>query len=321
MDRMDKTEKILDREVAWRIFAHEFNRSNLHLGEGEERTPGYIITPTGVKCNRLFVVGVVTEIDNIGQDNNLWKARVADPTGVFTVYAGQYQPESAIFLSELTIPAYVAVVGKARKYEPEDGNVYLSVRPEEINNADEILRDRWVLDTAELTFSRIRIMEDALKSGLKGKELFEHLQKKGTGLAHADGIVRAIEHYKNIDKLIEELKTAIVHAIEAIAKDVEKEPQVPISEPDEIKDEVIIPPVISLEIPAVGKPPEEEPEPKEVIAGIIDRLDTGKGIDYSEIIKHAIASGIDAGIVEECIQKLMDEGRCYEPKIGVLRKV
>lgn len=317
---MDRTEKILDREVAWRIFSHEFNRSNLHLGEGEERTPGYIITPTGVKCNRLFVVGVVTEIDNIGQDNNLWKARVADPTGVFTVYAGQYQPESAIFLSGLAIPAYVAVVGKARKYEPEDGNVYLSVRPEEINTADEKLRDRWVLDTAELTFSRIRIMEDALKSGLKGKELFEYLQKKGTGLAHADGIVRAIEHYTNIDKLIEELKTAIVHAIEAIAKDVEK-PRVPISEPEEINDEEIIPPVNSEETPTTEKPLEKEPEPKEVIAGIIDRLDTGKGIDYSEIIKHAITSGIDAGIVEESIQKLMDEGRCYEPKIGVIRKV
>lgn len=321
MDRMDKTEKILDREVAWRIFAHEFNRSNLHMGEGEERTPGYIITPTGVKCNRLFIVGVVTEVDNIGHDNNLWKARVADPTGVFTVYAGQYQPESAIFLSELSIPAYVAVVGKARKYEPEDGNVYLSVRPEEINTADEKLRDRWVLDTAERTFSRIGIMEDALKSGLKGKELFEYLQKKGTGAAHADGVVRAIEHYKNIDKLIEELKTAIVHAIEAIAKDVGKEPDVPIIEPEEIKNEEITPPVISQETPAAEKPPEEEPEPKEVIADMIDRLDTGKGIDYSEIIKTAMASGIDAGTVEESIQKLMDEGRCYEPKIGVLRKV
>jgi len=48
-----------------------------------------------------------------------------------------YQPEAAIFLSELQVPAYVALVGKARKYEPEDGSVYLSVRPEEINAADE----------------------------------------------------------------------------------------------------------------------------------------------------------------------------------------
>jgi hypothetical protein len=86
-------EKIIEREIAWRIFACEFNRSNLHISEGDERAPNYIITPTGVKCNRLFIVGVVTEVENIGKENSLWRARVADPTGVFTVYAGQYQPE------------------------------------------------------------------------------------------------------------------------------------------------------------------------------------------------------------------------------------
>src|SRR3989304_6594336 len=166
--KMEKTEKIMDREIAWRIFAHEFNMSNLYVSEGDERAPNYIITPTGVKCNRLFIVGVVTEVENIGKDNNLWRARVADPTGVFTVYAGQYQPEAAIFLSELDIPAYVAVVGKARKYEPEDGSVYTSVRPEEMNNADEKLRDRWVLDTAERTLERIKNLEDALSSGKSG---------------------------------------------------------------------------------------------------------------------------------------------------------
>lgn len=70
-------ENIIDREVAWRIFAFEFNRSNLYHSEGDERAPNYIITPTGVRCNRLFVVGVVTEVENIGAENNLWRARIA----------------------------------------------------------------------------------------------------------------------------------------------------------------------------------------------------------------------------------------------------
>src|SRR3990172_8473469 len=209
-------DKILDREIAWRIFAHEFNRSNLHISEGDERAPNYIITPTGVKCNRLFIVGVVTEVENIGKDNNLWRARIADPTGVFTVYAGHYQPEAAIFLSELDIPAYVAVVGKARKFEPEDGSVYTSVRPEEMNNADEKLRDRWVLDTAERTLERIKNLEDALSSGKSGNDLKEYLIRKGTNVILADGAVKAIEHYKNLDKTIAELKTTVIHAIETV---------------------------------------------------------------------------------------------------------
>jgi RPA family protein len=304
-------DKILDREVAWRVFAWEFNRSTLHSSEGDERAPNYIITPTGVKCNRLFIVGVVTEVENIGKDNSLWRGRVADPTGVFTVYAGHYQPEAAIFLSELNIPAYVAVVGKARKFEPEDGSVYTSVRPEEINNADEKLRDRWVLDTAERTLERIKYIEDALSSGKSGNDLKEYLLGNGTNSVLADGAVKAIEHYKNLDKTISELKNAVIHAIEAVASERETKVQ-----NVEKKEEAIA-------VEENAKPGLKEPEtvPREIIAGIIDKLDTGKGISYSIVVETAQKAGIDPEIVESGIKELMDEGRCYEPKIGVLRKV
>ena len=344
-------DKILDREVAWRIFAWEFNRSTLHISEGDERAPNYIITPTGVKCNRLFIVGVVTEVENIGKDNSLWRGRVADPTGVFTVYAGHYQPEAAIFLSELNIPAYVAVVGKARKFEPEDGSVYTSVRPEEMNNADEKLRDRWVLDTAERTLERIKNLEDALSSGKSGNDLKEYLIRKGTNVILADGAVKAIEHYKNLDKTIAELKTAVIHAIETVVSDMETKTD-DNKDQDQIKSQIKMPRVAPLEgestdapagahvsmpveimippetdeavsIEDIAKPEIKEPEtgPKEIIAGIIDKLDTGKGISYSIVVETAQKAGIDPEIVESGIKELMDEGRCYEPKIGVLRKV
>lgn len=324
-------EKIIEREVAWRIFACEFNRSNLHISEGDERAPNYIITPTGVKCNRLFIVGVVTEVENIGKENSLWRARVADPTGVFTVYAGQYQPEAAIFLSELQVPAYVAIVGKARKYEPEEGSVYVSVRPEEINTADEKLRDRWVLDTAELTLERLRIIEEALSSGLSGNELREFLQKKGAGAVPADGAAQAVQHYKNLDKILAELKTELIHAVETVASEkgireepikeqepqietpgFQKEPEKPEQKQEETKD---------AEIESTEPIKETEKEPKEVLADIIDKLDTGRGASYSMVVETASSAGIDSELVEASIKELMSEGRCYEPKIGVLRKV
>jgi RPA family protein len=347
---MEKMEKIMDREIAWRIFAHEFNISNLYVSEGDERAPNYIITPTGVKCNRLFIIGVVTEVENIGKDNNLWRARIADPTGVFTIYAGQYQPEAAIFLSELQVPAYVALVGKARKYEPEDGSMYLSVRPEEINTAEETQRDMWVLDTAERTLERIKIIEEALKSGLSGNELQEFLAKKVTNAALLNGAMLAIRHYKNLDKTLLDIKKALVHAVKTVASDsgITKPPQIP--EPDvpatdefkthegsfdkinkPIADEQILEDMertveeINEIIKETDIPTEpEEPhklEPKEVLASIIDELDTGKGTSYSRVIETAHASGMDATTVESAIKELMDEGRCYEPKIGVLRKV
>ena len=80
------------------------------------------------------------------------------------VYAGQYQPEAAMFISGLEIPSFVAVVGKARTYEPEEGTIYTSVRPEELNTADSQIRDRWIVETARLTFERIRFVRSALKS-------------------------------------------------------------------------------------------------------------------------------------------------------------
>ncbi len=327
-------EKILDREVAWRVFAWEFNRSNLHISEGDERAPNYIITPTGVKCNRLFIVGVVTEVENIGKDNTLWRGRVADPTGVFTVYAGQYQPEPAIFLSELNIPAYVAVVGKARKFEPEDGSVYTSVRPEEINNADEKLRDRWVLDTAERTLERIKYIEDALGSGKSGNDMKEYLLGKGINAVLADGAVKAVEHYKNLDKTMAELKKAVILAIKTVALERENQPDETHNEPQTKETPeftqhegkststvapVDVAPIYDSAMDEIKTPPETEP--KEIIAGIIDKLDTGKGISYSTVADAAQKAGIDPDAIESGIKELMDEGRCYEPKIGVLRKV
>ncbi len=320
---MEKMDRIIDREIAWRIFAHEFNLSDLYVSEDDERAPNYIITPTGVKCNRLFIIGVVTEAENIGKDNNLWRARIADPTGVFTIYAGQYQPEAAIFLSELQVPAYVAIVGKARKYEPEGGSVYLSVRPEEINAADETHRDMWVLDTAERTIERIKIIKDALNSGLSGNELQEFLAKKVTNAGLINGAIMAIAHYKNLGDILLELEKTIVHAVETVASDsdiiMEKPGQ--ILEKNKENDK----PAMVDDLPTVQEPEnkEEEPqlEPKEVLAGIIDRLDTGKGVLYSSIIETAEKEGMDTNIVELSIKELMDEGRCYEPKIGLLRKV
>lgn len=315
---MEKIEKIMDREIAWRIFAHEFNMSSLFVSEGDERAPNYIITPTGVKCNRLFIIGVVTEVENIGKDNNLWRARIADPTGVFTIYAGQYQPEAAIFLSGLQVPTYVAIAGKARKYEPEDGAVYLSVRPEEINISDEKQRDRWVLEAAERTLERINIMNDALNSGLSGNELQEFLSKKVMNNAHVNGVMHAIKHYENLEKTLLEIKKTLAHAIETVTMD----SGVMMSPREQIK---VVPGTNIDEFKthehSLEKVKENPQEPKEILASIIDELDTGKGTSFSTVIEIAQKAGLDARTVELSLKELMDEGRCYEPKIGVLRKV
>ena len=183
-----------EREVARRVFAREFNDSNLQHGEPADRSPNFVVTPSGVICNRVFVVGVLTDVENIGSDGQtMYRARIADPTGVFAVYAGEYQPSAAVFLSTVKTPAYVAVVGKARVFNPEKGAYYMSVRPEEINLVDEYVRNRWVYHTSLFTQQAIRNMERAIESGLRGSELERHMRAY---TYDSSGIARAIDHYQ-----------------------------------------------------------------------------------------------------------------------------
>ncbi|AEN07060.1 RPA family protein [Halolamina sp.] len=149
------------REVARRAFATEFNDASHTFKESDdERAPAYQLLPTGEKANRVFFVGTLTEKEDIGDDNEYWRGRIVDPTGTFFVYAGQYQPEAASALRELEPPAYVAVVGKPRTYETDDGNVNVSVRPESITVVDAATRDRWVVETAERTIERVAAFDD-----------------------------------------------------------------------------------------------------------------------------------------------------------------
>ncbi|MBX0322496.1 DNA-binding protein [Halomicroarcula sp. F13] len=151
------------REVARRVFAREFNDASYTFKESDDdRAPVYVLLPTGQRANRVFLVGTLTETEDVGEDSEYWQGRVVDPNGdTFFMYAGQYQPDAASMLRELEPPAYVAVVGKPRTYETDEGDVNVSVRPESISQVDEATRDRWVVETAERTLERIRRFDDA----------------------------------------------------------------------------------------------------------------------------------------------------------------
>lgn len=145
------------REVARRVFAAEFNDAGYTFKESDdERAPVYLLLPTGERANRVFVVGTLTEAEDVGDDSEYWRGRIVDPTGTFFVYAGQYQPEAASALRDLEPPAYVAIVGKPRTYETDDGGVNVSVRPESITPVEAATRNRWVVETAERTVDRVQ---------------------------------------------------------------------------------------------------------------------------------------------------------------------
>ena len=159
------------REVAHRVFAAELKESNLQSKEGQDQySPQYLITPTGAKCNRIFIVGTLTEKEDVGTDSEFWRGRIVDPTGAFYVTAGQYQPEAAQVLARTAPPEFIAVIGKPTIFTTKEGNVLTSIRAESMHVVDAATRDRWVVETANLTAKRLARLQGTEPDAVKARE-------------------------------------------------------------------------------------------------------------------------------------------------------
>ena len=151
-----KPQSAFEREPARRVFASELRETRYQFKDGDdEKSPTYVILPTGIRSNRIFIVGTLTEKQRQGDQNSYYRGRVGDPTGTFFIMAGSYQPEAMQQLARIEPPAFVAVVGKPNLYTTPDGACLVSVRLESIACVDRETRDLWVLDTARETLDRL----------------------------------------------------------------------------------------------------------------------------------------------------------------------
>jgi RPA family protein len=298
---------VIAREVAWRVFAGEYNGSSLEIkGEGE-KAPSYIVTPLGAMINRVYVVGVLTDIENIGSEEEpLWRARVSDPSGTFYVSSGQYQPEATAALSKMSPPSFVALVGKTRTYSPEEGKMYVSIRPEKVTVVDARIRDFWVLETCRATLRRIAAATDARQMS---EPNVEELVKLGHSRALAEGVVRSVEHYPEVD--LGRYRGMVVDALKYLLPEYQGEAEGEMPEslarsPEEIEDAE-----------------EQASEDKEgQVLAIIDHLDkAGKGAPWDEIVDETMKLGIDKQALEEITNSLLDKGMIYEPVLGKMKRI
>ncbi len=227
-----------NREVAHRVFAAEYDDADLEYSESdEERAPNYVLTPTGARANRLFLVGVLTEVEAVSDD--VLRARIADPTGAFVVYAGQYQPEAVTFFESTDPPAFVAVTGKARTFSPEDSDrVFTSVRPESVNVVDAETRDRWVVGTAGRTLARAATFAAALDLDADGDDLRSTLTTAGVAPSLAAGIPVALDHYGTTGHYLAGTVDLARDALRLVAGEVD-EVEVPAVDPGDPGDGVV----------------------------------------------------------------------------------
>ena len=249
------------REVAHRLFAAEFDDAELSYSESdEERAPNYVVTPTGARVNRLFAVGVLTELEQVNDD--VLRARIVDPTGAFVVYAGQYQPEALAFLESATPPLFVAVTGKARTFEPEDGDrVFTSVRPESISEVDAETRDRWIVQAAEQTVDRVARLASARRSAVAGDALQRALVEAGVAESDAAGAVLALEYYDTTGDYLQAVRELALEATRVVTGDRDEAGTLSLSPADGTDDPLAVLAAMELtepETPATDEPTSED---------------------------------------------------------------
>ncbi|MDO5844969.1 MAG: nucleic acid-binding protein [Methanocorpusculum sp.] len=150
-----------EREPAKRVFAFELREASKTIkDENDEKSPVYLLLPTGERCNRVLIAGAITQKDKVGDQNVIYRARVSDPTGIFYINASSYQPEAMLQLAKIDTetPSFVVVVGKPSAYTTPEGKTLISIRAESIRVVDSDTRDLWVADTAKSTLDRVDSM-------------------------------------------------------------------------------------------------------------------------------------------------------------------
>ncbi len=68
----------------------------------------------------------------------------------------------------------------------------------------------------------------------------------------------------------------------------------------------------------IGENAEEPNKQKEIILRFISELDSGEGCDYSELISK---SGLAEDVIDSAVEELLEEGSCFEPKPGKIKKL
>jgi uncharacterized protein len=182
-------------EGSFRVFAGEYEGSTLSIQADDSQSPAWVVTPGGAYCRFMFLSGTLTEVSETG---DMVYTRIADPTGVFNLVIGGRNTALAETFRKLPVPSFVTVTGRAQMYLKE-GRVSLSVRPDTVLNVNRLVRDQWVLATAQSTLGRLFLMNHAIR-----------------GSCSDDRILVAFNHYAITKTRLRELADMVVGAVNAV---------------------------------------------------------------------------------------------------------
>jgi len=184
-----------------RVFAEEFNRSDLVSRGATQGSPPALITRGGACCSKMYIAGAL--IEKGARSGGEFYARVADPTGAFDFLIERTRRDLVEILSHMEPPIFVTVLADVvvqQGVSAEDR--YFAM--EEIRACDRATRDSWIIRTASMTCDRL----EALLAALDGKDVPEHVSM-------------AVRHYAITRAEIADLAEMILKALETVSDTVE----------------------------------------------------------------------------------------------------
>ena len=303
---------MIDREVAWRVFAAEYNSSTTVL-TGGEKVPSYVVTPIGAKINRMFIMGTLVEIHRIAteDDTPLIRARVEDPTGTFYVITGKYTIEATKVIENLIPPQYIAIIGKSRAYQTKENRIFVDIRPETAISATRELYYYWIYETAKSLSARIDFYREA--KGLQNPNV-ETLTKLGAPLIYAEGICEALKHYPEIT--LEKYELILSDALHYIVDEPET---TRLSEKEYFELTTVNDETSSIDGEAST---EVTLEQQTKMMTLMEQLDPdNEGIKYETLVEKSLKNGFTKESVEETLNVLRNMGKVFEPKLGKFYRV
>ena len=178
-----------------RVFAGEYCSSTLSVQDDDPGNPAWVVTCGGAYCRNMFLSGAITEVTERG---DMVYTRIADPTGVFDLVIGGRNTALAETFRTLPVPSFVTVTGRAQMYLKK-GVVDLSVRPDTVLVVNRLVRDLWVLATAQSTLKRLHRMNLALQ-----------------GRGEDERILAAVRHYPVTKTRLRELALMVEGAVQTV---------------------------------------------------------------------------------------------------------
>ena len=309
---MQQTPRV-GRQSAIRIFANEYRDASLPEEGSGEYDPSFIITKIGAKINRALVCGVIDRVERReGENGPNYSGHIRDPTGTHLFNVASFQPELHPDFEEL-MARYetgdrflLALVGKARWFETEDGGIFTSLRAEEFSIIDKECYTNWLVQTADATLRRI----DAYSSSLESDLTPAALEAAGVPSDLVDGLILARGHYGDFDS--EAYQVGVLQAL-----------SIATGRTNVIETEAEDAPTLEQSTTDAPTPqaPSEPSDAVETIIEIIRSRDTGQGVDYNDIVAALVNAGHSREDAEDAIDSARDQGEVMEPRFGFFQLV